>query len=480
MFFHIVLERNMQLHPRHFGRDLREKLVAKLMKDVEGTCSGRHGFVVAITGIESVGKGLIRDGTGFVTFPVKYQCVVFRPFKGEILEAVVTMVNKVVAYLIPPIKPEHSVSIIYDYGDRIVASSGIRMGFFAEAGPVQIFVSNHLIPDDMEFQSGDMPNYTTSDRSVRIVLMQVKIEKESEVRLKIIGTRVDATEIVYLRGNGRRKNSDGAIICWSQEVFSGYREMNCIPWCTYTYVLKACVGSETLGWWLLRGKEIQAHMLQHGYEVHVHVKNVVSWSAIIACYVKTGKAFEALELFREMMMLETLASVPNSVTMVSVLQACAALAALEQVMNTHVCKMCYGIHGFGTKAIKAFNEMAKESLLVPYNSLVFLELVAVRGLLRRGNFCFGLWLKEHRIYSSVAFYACMVDILGRANRLDEAAKVTEDMRIEPGKDAWGSLLGARQFKLNGIVESLRLLLAWLSRWVAPPAICKIWVDDQWQ
>ena len=50
---------------------------------------------MAITGIENIGKGLIRDGTGFVTFPVKYQCVVFRPFKGEILEAVVTMVNKV-------------------------------------------------------------------------------------------------------------------------------------------------------------------------------------------------------------------------------------------------------------------------------------------------------------------------------------------------------------------------------------------------
>ncbi|THU73637.1 hypothetical protein C4D60_Mb04t24940 [Musa balbisiana] len=193
MFFHITLERNMQLHPRHFGPHLRDKLVAKLMKDVEGTCSGRHGFVVAITGVEDIGKGLIREGTGFVTFPVKYQAVVFRPFKGEILEAVVTMVNK--------------------------------MGFFAEAGPVQIFVSNHvcgiknayqykscscsvnvlqqcyglllpsfffiefhLIPDDMEFQSGDMPNYTTSDGSV-------KIQKDSEVRLKIIGTRVDATEI---------------------------------------------------------------------------------------------------------------------------------------------------------------------------------------------------------------------------------------------------------------------------------------------
>lgn len=64
-----------------------------------GLDSGRHGFVVAITGIESIGKGLIRDGTGFVTFPVKYQCVVFRPFKGEILEAVVTLVNKVIYIL---------------------------------------------------------------------------------------------------------------------------------------------------------------------------------------------------------------------------------------------------------------------------------------------------------------------------------------------------------------------------------------------
>ncbi|CAN6870935.1 unnamed protein product [Brassica oleracea] len=70
------------------------------------------------------------------------------------------------------------------------------MGFFAEAGLFRylcpslydFFFWLHLIPDDTEFQAGDMPNYTTSDGSV-------KIQKECEVRLKIIGTRVDATEI---------------------------------------------------------------------------------------------------------------------------------------------------------------------------------------------------------------------------------------------------------------------------------------------
>ncbi|CAI7759634.1 unnamed protein product [Closterium sp. NIES-53] len=58
------------------------------------TTRGRHGFVVAVTTVESVGTGIVRDDTGYVTFPVRYQCVVFRPFKGEILEGVVTTVNK--------------------------------------------------------------------------------------------------------------------------------------------------------------------------------------------------------------------------------------------------------------------------------------------------------------------------------------------------------------------------------------------------
>lgn len=107
-------------------------------------CSGRHGFIVAITGIESVGKGLIREGTGFVTFPVKYQCVVFRPFKGEILEAVVTMVNKVniIDLLFIFLEMGYSTCFMHLLFKDFIGL--LQMGFFAEAGPVQIFVSNHV------------------------------------------------------------------------------------------------------------------------------------------------------------------------------------------------------------------------------------------------------------------------------------------------------------------------------------------------
>jgi len=63
------------------------------------------------------------------------------------------------------------------------------MGFFAEAGPLQLFVSNHLIPEDFEFDTTNDPCYVTADGDQKIV-------SGCEVRLRIVGTRVDANEIV--------------------------------------------------------------------------------------------------------------------------------------------------------------------------------------------------------------------------------------------------------------------------------------------
>lgn len=42
-----------------------------------------------------------------------------------------------------------------------------QMGFFAEAGPVQIFVSSHLIPDDFDYFALDDPCFVSEDEEVR-------------------------------------------------------------------------------------------------------------------------------------------------------------------------------------------------------------------------------------------------------------------------------------------------------------------------
>lgn len=55
----------------------------------------RYGFVIAVTSIDNIGAGIIQPGQGFVVYPVKYKAIVFRPFKGEVVDALVTQVNKV-------------------------------------------------------------------------------------------------------------------------------------------------------------------------------------------------------------------------------------------------------------------------------------------------------------------------------------------------------------------------------------------------
>ena len=112
MFFLLDMERIVTLPPQHFGSQLRDTLRKQLVREVEGTCSGKHGYIVCVTSILDSGKGRIQVATGKATFRMKYQCVAFRPFKGEVVDCVVSQINK--------------------------------MGFFADAGPFAIFVSSNV------------------------------------------------------------------------------------------------------------------------------------------------------------------------------------------------------------------------------------------------------------------------------------------------------------------------------------------------
>ncbi len=157
MFYHISMEHEISLHPKYFGPQLLETVKQKLFTEVEGTCSGKHGFVIAVTTIDNIGAGLIQPGRGFVVYPVKYKAIIFRPFKGEVVDAIVTQVNKV--------------------------------GLFCEIGPLTCFISRHCIPPDMDFDpNSNPPCYKTKDESV-------VIKEDDEIRVKIIGTRVDASDI---------------------------------------------------------------------------------------------------------------------------------------------------------------------------------------------------------------------------------------------------------------------------------------------
>lgn len=86
------IDRDLYLHPRHFGREIKQQIVQKLHEEVEGTCHGRYGFIIAVTEIdtENMGMGMVQEGTGFVVYPVTFSAVVMKPFPNEIIDAVVT------------------------------------------------------------------------------------------------------------------------------------------------------------------------------------------------------------------------------------------------------------------------------------------------------------------------------------------------------------------------------------------------------
>ena len=79
---------------------------------------------------------------------------------------------------------------------KVSAMMLMQVGFFADAGPLQLFVSNHLIPEDFSFDSANEPAFVSSDEAVRV-------QAGAEVRLRIVGTRVDADEIVSPRLSSR-------------------------------------------------------------------------------------------------------------------------------------------------------------------------------------------------------------------------------------------------------------------------------------
>lgn len=66
--------------------------------------------------------------------------------------------------------------------------------FWAEVGPLQVFVSSHLIPEYLRFDANANPPAYVGEQEYD--QNGARIEKGETVRIRIVGTRIDATEIV--------------------------------------------------------------------------------------------------------------------------------------------------------------------------------------------------------------------------------------------------------------------------------------------
>ncbi|KAL3513785.1 hypothetical protein ACH5RR_026502 [Cinchona calisaya] len=77
------------------------------------------------------------------------------------------------------------------------------------------------------------------------------------------------------------------------------------------------------------------------------------------------------------------------------------------------------------------------------------------GLLDEGKRVFDQMVHNFDIRPRIEHYGCMVDLLGRTGKLEEAIRFVESMHLQPNAVIWATLLSACKIHGNGeLLESL--------------------------
>ncbi|KAK6115251.1 hypothetical protein DH2020_007520 [Rehmannia glutinosa] len=240
--------------------------------------------------------------------------------------------------------------------------------------------------------------------------------------------------------------------------------------------------------YIQNGDEDQAMDLFHGMEKSGGVKrDTASWNALIAGYLQHGQKDKALRIFRKM---QSFGIKPNSVTILSILPACANLISLKKLKEIHCCvvrgnlesevsvanslidtyaksgnikyskAVFYGspsvdiitwntmitgyvLHGCYNEAIELFERMRK--LEYRPNRSTFASVISAYGLAKKvdeGRHVFSNMTEEFQILPCLDHYVAMVNLYGRSGKIDEAFDFIRGTAIEPDVSIWSALLTA--------------------------------------
>ncbi|KAL4021297.1 hypothetical protein IC575_020091 [Cucumis melo] len=122
--------------------------------------------------------------------------------------------------------------------------------------------------------------------------------------------------------------------------------------------------------------------------------NIVSYNSMIAGYAQHGIGFQSLHLFQRML---EMGFTPTNITFISVLAACAHTGRVED-----------------------------------------------------GKIYFNMMKQKFGIEPEAGHFSCMIDLLSRAGKLNEAERLIETIPFDPGSFFWSALLGA--CRIHGNVE----------------------------
>ncbi|KAI5059784.1 hypothetical protein GOP47_0026103 [Adiantum capillus-veneris] len=228
----------------------------------------------------------------------------------------------------------------------------------------------------------------------------------------------------------------------------------------------------------------------HSVLVTLPFRDVVSWTSLIAGYAEREQGQQALERFQQM---QREGILPDAVTYLSVLKACAAIGAIDKGKQIHdeifrqgllehhillgsalvdMYAKCgalsqarsvleklpsrnvvswsalitgYAQKGQGKRALECFEKMQQEGIHPDaVTFLCILNLCSHLGLVEKGQELFDSMEARYGLKPDVECFTAMVNLLGCAGHLAKAVEVIQGMPFPANTAIWHCLLGACQ------------------------------------
>ncbi|KAK9725559.1 hypothetical protein RND81_05G153600 [Saponaria officinalis] len=240
----------------------------------------------------------------------------------------------------------------------------------------------------------------------------------------------------------------------------------------------------------------------------INVKNVVTWNVMLSGYVKIDSCLNTMKLFSQMLLESS--NRPDSVTLISLIRASTVLvggyradvchafvsklgfdseiAVTNSLMDAYakngfiekasslfvhmgrvkdqwswnIMMAGYGMNGQTEKAFELLNQMCRDGY--EPDSITFTCLLsgcAHSGMVDKGCEYFDLMVNKYNIQPDLEHWTCIIDMFGRAGRLDEAYKLLtsnpcDDLSKVVPSDShaiWGAFMDAcRTYKNTELGE----------------------------
>ncbi|XP_020097080.1 pentatricopeptide repeat-containing protein At5g16860-like [Ananas comosus] len=390
----------------------------------------------------------------------------------------------------------------------------LRMGFentsVVQNGLISAYgTCSRVIEARRTFDSSSLKDRVTWNAMISVYAQNLLFEESMQLLrdMKLHGFDVDVvTYSGIISSFSQNDLSDKAITVFAELLSTGLKP----DVVAIASVLPAISGLSCLNYC----KEIHAHSLRHKLEPDRRVQNalvsvyskhgeiqcaeqvfkatgdrdVISWSSMVVGYAQNQYFVEALNTFREMVRAKT---EPNSITITSVLSACAGVSGLRLGKELHLwaIKNIFEDHSFVGAALidmyakcgrivesRRMFDLVKDKNVVAYNVMIgayafhgqgenalemfrtleepdhvsfiaALSACSHGGLVNEGMEIFNS-LKNFTVSPREGHYALIMDLLARAGRLEEALDLIGTMPTKPSVEIWGVLLGASKVHNN--------------------------------